>query len=53
MGNADLKVSSGQVDVTKEKNLLVWALGTYWIHEHQYSKYNFYCSCIVEKETNN
>ncbi|XP_037550798.1 AP-5 complex subunit mu-1 [Nematolebias whitei] len=27
MGNADLKVSSGQVDVMKEKNLLVWALG--------------------------
>lgn len=48
MGNADLKVSSGQVDVTKEKNLLVWALGTCWIHEHQYLKYHFHSSRIVE-----
>ncbi|XP_069570969.1 AP-5 complex subunit mu-1 [Brachyistius frenatus] len=27
MGNVDVKVSSGQLDVLKEKNLLVWALG--------------------------
>ncbi|KAF7201867.1 AP-5 complex subunit mu-1 [Nothobranchius furzeri] len=27
MGGADVKVSFGQVDVSKEKNLLVWALG--------------------------
>ncbi|XP_015231551.1 PREDICTED: AP-5 complex subunit mu-1 [Cyprinodon variegatus] len=27
MGNVDVKVSSGQVDVTKEKNRLIWALG--------------------------
>ncbi|XP_054894958.1 AP-5 complex subunit mu-1 [Poeciliopsis prolifica] len=27
MGVADVKVSSGQLDVSKEKNLLVWALG--------------------------
>lgn len=34
IGNIDMKVSSGQVDVTKEKNLLIWALGTYRIHKH-------------------
>ncbi|XP_026185650.1 AP-5 complex subunit mu-1 [Mastacembelus armatus] len=27
MGIADVKVSSGQLDVSKEKNLLVWSLG--------------------------
>ncbi|XP_068563038.1 AP-5 complex subunit mu-1 [Cebidichthys violaceus] len=27
MGAVDVKVSSGQMDVSKEKNLLVWALG--------------------------
>uniref|UniRef100_A0A3Q3VXZ8 AP-5 complex subunit mu-1 n=1 Tax=Mola mola TaxID=94237 RepID=A0A3Q3VXZ8_MOLML len=27
MGNVDVKVSSGQLDVSKEKNLLVWGLG--------------------------
>lgn len=28
MGNVDVKVSSGQLEVSKEKNLLVWVLGT-------------------------
>ena len=27
MSNVDVKVSSGQLDVSKEKNLLVWGLG--------------------------
>lgn len=27
MGSVDVKVSSGQLDVSKEKNLLVWGLG--------------------------
>lgn len=27
MGTVDVKVSSGQLDVSKEKNLLVWGLG--------------------------
>lgn len=27
MGTVDVKVSSGQLDVLKEKNLLVWGLG--------------------------
>lgn len=27
MGVVDMKVSSGQLDVSKEKNLLVWVLG--------------------------
>lgn len=27
MGVVDVKVSSGQLDVSKEKNLLVWGLG--------------------------
>ncbi|XP_076023860.1 AP-5 complex subunit mu-1 [Genypterus blacodes] len=27
MGNVDVKVSSGQIDISKEKNLLVWSLG--------------------------
>lgn len=33
MGVVDVKVSSGQLDVSKEKNLLVWALGTCLIHQ--------------------
>lgn len=27
MGSVEVKVSSGQIDVSKEKNLLVWGLG--------------------------
>lgn len=27
MGNVEVKVSSGQLEVSKEKNLLVWVLG--------------------------
>lgn len=27
MGTVEVKVSSGQIDVSKEKNLLVWGLG--------------------------
>lgn len=27
MGTVEVKVSSGQIDVLKEKNLLVWGLG--------------------------
>lgn len=30
MGVLDMKVSSGQLDVSKEKNLLVWVLGEHW-----------------------
>ena len=28
MSTVDVKVSSGHLDVNKEKNLLVWVLGT-------------------------
>lgn len=35
MGVVDVKVSSGQLDVSKEKNLLVWTLGRYCAPEHQ------------------
>ena len=29
MGGVDVKVSSGQLEVSKEKNLLVWVLGRF------------------------
>lgn len=52
MGVVDVKVSSGQLDVSKEKNLLVWTLGRYCAPEHQCKrKKHIYCSYILEKET--
>lgn len=38
MSNVDVKVSSGQLDVSKEKNLLVWALGKHRSLEHQWER---------------
>lgn len=31
MGSVDIKVSSGHVDVSKEKNLVAWVLGGCWV----------------------
>lgn len=36
MGVVDMKVSSGQLDVSKEKNLLVWILGKHCAPETLY-----------------
>lgn len=42
MGNVDVKVSSGQLEVSKEKNLLVWVLGT----STQYFSFGFVCTLL-------
>lgn len=46
MSNVDVKVSSGQLDVSKEKNLLVWALGKHRTPEHQ-RKRTITCSVLL------
>lgn len=42
MGTVEVKVSSGQIDVLKEKNLLVWGLGKKKIN------WETYLQCINE-----
>lgn len=50
MGIVDVKVSSGQLDVSKEKNLLVWSLGRHSAPEHQWKRKITYF-CMFKKET--
>lgn len=38
MGTVDVKVSSGQLDVSKEKNLLVWSLGKHCAPAQKWKK---------------
>lgn len=37
MGVVDVKVSFGQLDISKEKNLLVWALGRHCAPENPFN----------------
>lgn len=44
MTSVDIRVTSGQLEVSKEKNLLVWSLGKYC------AQYNFlHCIGITTK----
>lgn len=48
MGVVDMKVSSGQLDVSKEKNLLVWVLGKRYASDSPYKRQNpSHCICIL------
>lgn len=53
MGVVDVKVSSGQLEVSKEKNLLVWVLGKCYAPDNpRFKKKNhFHCSCIFKKKS--
>lgn len=46
MGVVDVKVSFGQLDTSKEKNLLVWALGRHCAPENPFN-----ASVYLKKET--
>jgi len=52
MGVVDVKVSSGQTDVSKEQNLLVWGLGRHRADERQCETYHFKGALYLKMDNN-